>query len=184
MLELKVPSYEVFDESTNEFVTVDEVTLQFEHSLVSLSKWEAKYKKPFLSGHKDHAKTNEELQDYLRMMVLNDIDFDIFDKLRAEDVRKIEQYIADPQTATTIRSKPVPTNSIQKELVTSELVYYWMVSLQIPFETQYWHLNRLIMLIQVINHKNTPPKKLGGGSLASQRRALNAQRKSAYGTNG
>lgn len=184
MLELTVPSYETFDESTSTFVTHDEVTLQFEHSLVSLSKWEAKYKRPFLSTRKEHEKTNEELQDYVRMMCLDDVDFDIFEKLRTEDVRAIEKYISDPQTATTINAKPVRTNSVPKEIVTSELVYYWMVSLNVPFETQYWHINRLIMLIEVINHKNTPPKKMSKGSLAAQRRSLNAQRRAQYGTNG
>lgn len=183
MLELKIAASESYNEETGEFIPMDEVVVRFEHSLVSLSKWESKYKKPFLSDHPEHKKTEEEAADYIRFMVLDELDFDLFERIGEEQVREIQQYITDSQTATTFPHEEAP-NKINRELVTAEIVYYWMVALNVPFETQYWHLNRLITLIQVVNHKNAPPKKRSRASMAEQQRRLNAERKAKYGTNG
>lgn len=183
MLELKLTKSEVYDEESSRFITQDETIVRLEHSLVTLSAWEAKYKKPYLSDHVKHKKTREETLDYIRIMVQDRLDFDIVSYLTDSQVKEISGYISDPHTATTVPQQKT-TARINREVVTAELVYYWMVSLNIPFETQHWHLNRLITLIQVINHKNTPAKKTPASTLASQRRALNAQRKSQYGTNG
>lgn len=183
MLELKIAASEAYNEETGEFIPVDEVVVRFEHSLVSLSKWESKYKKPFLSDHAEHKKTEEEAADYIRFMVLDELDFDLFERIGEEHVREVQQYITDSQTATTFPHEEAP-NKINRELVTAEIVYYWMVALNVPFETQYWHLNRLITLIQVVNHKNSPPKKRSRAAMAEQQRRLNAERKAKYGTNG
>ena len=183
MLELKLSTSEVFDEESNRFIKKEEKIVRLEHSLVTLSKWESKHKKPYLSDHEKHRKTQDETLDYLRIMVQDPIDYDIVPYLTDDQVLEISSYISDTHTATTIHQPKSPTR-INREIITSELVYYWMVSLNIPFETQHWHLNRLITLIQVINHKNTPAKKTPASKLASQRRSLNAQRKAKYGTNG
>ena len=183
MLELKLAVSEAYNEETGKFIPMDEVAVRFEHSLVSLSKWESKYKKPFLSDFPEHKKTEEEAADYLRFMVLDELDFDLFDRLDTDRVGDIQKYITDTQTATTFPHDESP-NKINRELVTSELIYYWMVALNVPFETQHWHLNRLITLIQVINHKNAPPKKRSRATMAEQQRRLNAERKAKYGTNG
>lgn len=182
MLELTLHKEEMFNENTGEFIAKDPVKVRFEHSLISLSKWESKYHKPFLSEHKSHAKTPEELTDYIRFMVVDDIDYDVIEYLNEDTTKQINDYIQNPMTATTVNVK-TDHKKIGNELVTSELVYYWLVALQIPFETQTWHLNRLIMLIQVTNVKNTPPDKKAKPNAAS-RRQLNAQRRRQMGTRG
>lgn len=182
MLHLELPEREYFDGKQNLFVTVPAMSLQMEHSLVSLSKWESKYKKPFLSPLDKHKKTAKELSDYIRMMVINRVDFDILTVLSTEDINKIQEYISDPHTATTIPQGATRGGPV--EIVTSELVYYWMVSLGIPFEAQHWHLNSLLTLIQVINYKNKTPEKKGHQELANERRELNAQRRKMFASEG
>lgn len=183
MLELQLASGEVFDEETNQFIPLNEVTVRFEHSLVSLSKWESKYKKPFLSELPQHKKTSEEVADYVRFMVLDELDFNILDRLSDDDIKHITEYIQDSHTATTFHDEG-PASKSNRELYTAELIYYWMVSLNIPFETQHWHLNRLITLIQVVNLKNSPPKKRSKTSMMEERRRINNERRAKYGTRG
>lgn len=180
MLTITIPERELWDEERAEFVSVKEQTLQLEHSLVSLSKWESKWKKPFLTKED---KTPEETIDYIRCMTLTpNVKPEVYKCLTHDNVTKINNYISDPMTATTINMHGLSKGG--KEIVTSELVYYWMVALNIPFECQKWHLNRLITLIQVCNVKNTPPKKMSKRDIMSRNAALNAARRKKYNSKG
>jgi hypothetical protein len=167
-----------FDEEKEEFVT-DTFDLELEHSLVSLSKWESKFCKPFLG--KD--KTAEETLWYVWAMVLDPkVPEAILQKLSKENLDAINEYINAKMTATTVRDNP--NQRPTRQVITSEVIYNWMISLNIPFECQYWHLNRLLMLIKVCNANNTPPKKMGRKEAMSKQRELNAQRRQAHGTRG
>lgn len=179
MLKVTFPSNELYDESKEEFINIKEKTVLLEHSLVSISKWEAKWKKAFLGKNE---KTEEESMDYIRcMMVTPNVDHNIMLSITNEIVKQIDEYIGDSMTATTI-------NSINKEknrdIVTSELIYYWMVALNIPFECQKWHLNRLLTLISVCNVKNSPPKKMSKKEIASRNKSINAARKKQFNHKG
>ena len=156
MLHLKIAiTPEGWDEKTQQFVDPEYVTLKLEHSLVSLSKWESKWCKPFLSKE---SKSPEETIDYIRCMTIDDdVDPVVYALITNEHINQVNDYIAAPMTATTFYEDK--TSSKSKETITSELVYYWMVALTIPFECQYWHLNRLLTLVRVCNIKNSPPKK-------------------------
>lgn len=173
MLTLTVPSrpQDVFDESISTFITVKPQTLKLEHSLLSLSKWESKWKKYFI-GNKD--KTPEEVADYIRCMTVNTVDQILYGFLSEDDVRSIKDYIDDPMTATTIGKAPNERPS--RSIITSELIYYWMISYNIPVEFERWHLNRLLTLIKVCNIKNSPPKKMSRKEAMARQTALNAER--------
>lgn len=181
MLQLEIKSREEWNETSQEFVYTKGQTLQLEHSLVSISKWEAKWCKPFLS--KD-PKTYEETLDYIRCMTLTqNVDPEIYKSLSRENIEKVNEYIEAPMTATKV---PDTNNNGPKsrEVITSELIYYWMVSYQIPFECQKWHLNRLLMLIRVCGFKNTPAKKHSKRDLMSRNAALNAARRQQMNSKG
>lgn len=181
MLYITVPSTRLWNEATEEFAFVPETSLQLEHSLVSLSKWESKWCKSFLSDKTE--KTDEQILDYIRCMTLTqNVNPLVYRCLSAENIRQINEYIAAPMTATTF-SEDKSKNS--KEIVTSELIYYWMIALQIPFECQKWHINRLLTLIRVCNIKNAPPGKgKSKRELTSQYAAMNAARRKAHKTRG
>lgn len=173
MLQINVPAREFYDEVNERFINVKETALTLEHSLVSLSKWEQKWCKPFLG--KDN-KTNEEILDYIKCMTLTqNVDPNVYLALSNENITMIREYIDNPHTATTIKENPNAPKS--HEIVTSELIYYWMIALNIPFECQKWHLNRLLTLIKVCNIKNAPPKKMSQHQLLSRNAALNAARR-------
>lgn len=182
MLQLHVPKREFFDEKTNMFFETKEADIVLEHSLVSLSKWEAKWKKPFIDNKQ---KTLDEITDYIRCMTITqNVDPNVYNSLTKENLEQVKAYIGDSMTATTIsdkNNKPGPKNA---EFITSELIYYWMVSYQIPFECQKWHLNRLLTLIRVCNVKNQPDKKYSKKDTMSRNAALNAARKKRLGTKG
>lgn len=181
MLELQIPDIELFDEKTEEFVNIKGTTLQLEHSLISISKWESKWHKPFL-GKGD--KTDEEIIDYIRCMSINKIqDPQILKYIPQDFVKKVVDYIQEPMTATWFSEEKKNAGG-SKEIVTSELIYYWMIAMQIPVEFQRWHLNRLLTLIRVCNIKNEPPKKMSKRELASRNRSLNEARKAAMHTRG
>lgn len=178
MLSITIPGVEVFDDATQRFMQTETVTLELEHSLVSLSKWEQRFNKAFLG---DTQKTTEETYGYIEAMCLTEPTPEqrhaIRTRLTNELVKEINDYIESKQTATTIREMPgAPRN---KEIVTNEIIYFWMSSLQIDKECENWHLNRLIMLIRVINEKNKKPKKMSKAEVAAQHRNLNAERRAA-----
>lgn len=179
MLTIVIPETEEYDQRTETFIPRKKETLNLEHSLVSLSKWESKWKKPFLS---DDPKTLEESIDYIRCMTINPVDPSVYRRITQKMMQRINDYISDPMTATTFREDPNQRHS--REIITAEIIYYWMVALQIPFECQKWHLNRLMTLIRVCNIKNTPPKNMSRGDIYRQNAALNAARRKAHGTRG
>lgn len=180
MLEIVVPGVEFYDETKNEFIELNEQKLQLEHSLVSISKWESKWHKAFLS---QKSKTDEEMIDYIRCMTLNRVtDSNVYNRLSKNNINDISAYINDPMTATCLRKNEQEGQS--RETVTSELIYYWMIALQIPMECQNWHLNRLLMLVQVCNLKNKPPKKRSKGEIMRSNAALNAARRKKYNSKG
>lgn len=180
MLQITIPGTELWNSEKNEFITSKAQTIQLEHSLVALSKWEAKWCKPFLTK-KEH--TYEETIDYIRCMTITqNVDFNSYYSLSEEDVKRITDYINAPMTASFfIEDKNLPTSN---EQTTSELIYYWMVALQIPFECQKWHLNRLFTLIKIVNHKNKPPKKMSQREIMQRNSALNAQRRAQLNSKG
>lgn len=180
MLQIDIPAGEFFDDKRNEFIYTKPVSLTLEHSLVSLSKWESKWCKPFLVKEK---KSTEEILDYIKCMTLTqNVDPNIYLSLTSDNVEKITKYIDHPHSATIIHDDPNAPRS--RETVTSELIYYWMIEFRIPFECQKWHLNRLLTLIRVCNIKNKPPKKMSQSQIMSRNTALNAARRKALNSKG
>lgn len=174
MLQITIPATELWDDVSETFIHTKAQTLQLEHSLVSLSKWESKWCKPFLT--KDE-KTPEERLDYIRCMtVTQHVDPDVYLYLTPENIDKINKYIDAPMTATTFHNNK-KGGGRSGEQITSELVYYWMVSYNIPFECQKWHLNRLLTLIRVCDVKNQPASKQSRAATLSQNAALNRARR-------
>lgn len=181
MLTIIVDGDEYFNENTQTFEYPEAtVVLEFEHSLVSLSKWESKHEKPFLSANN---KTPEEVLDYLQCMLLTeDVDKETLYRCSDKNLSDIQNYIQSGQTATTFGEMPGRRGI--GEVITSELIYYWMVSYNIPFECENWHLNRLFALIKICNIKSSKPKKMSRHEIANRNRELNAQRRAKYGTQG
>lgn len=180
MLEITIKIDELWDEEKQEFIPPKEATIRLEHSLVSLSKWESKWHKPFMTKA---VKTREEEIDYIKCMTLTqNVDPDIYNYISNEDMLKINNYIEDPMTATTFSEDKKKKG--RNEIVTAELIYYWMIALQIPVEFQKWHLNKLLTLIRVCNIKNQPPKKRSNQEIRNDYAALNAARRKALKTKG
>lgn len=181
MFQLEVPvSPEKWDEVKEEFIPAKTVTLQLEHSLVSLSKWESKWHKPFLSNTN---MTAEESLDYIKCMTITkNVDPLIYLNLTKENVDAVIGYINAPMTATTFSNRQKEKAS--SEVVTSELIYYWMIAYNIPFECQKWHLNRLLTLVRVCGVKNAPPKKQSKGEIMRNNAALNAARRKRLNSRG
>ena len=181
MLQIKVPlSPEGWDEQKQEFVEPKTQVLQMEHSLVSVSKWESKWCKPFLSKT---AKTSEEMLDYIKCMTItHGVKPEVYDHLTQANIEQINAYIEAPMTATTFSEDKTAKNN--REIVTSELIYYWMIALQIPVDFDKWHLNRLLTLIRVCNIKNSPPKKMSKKDIMSRNAALNAARRKQLNSKG
>jgi hypothetical protein len=180
MLKLYVAGDEYFNEETSEITTLGDVELELEHSLVSLSKWESKYQKPFLSSED---KTSEELFHYIEFMIISpNYPKDVLLRLSNKNIEEVNAYIESKESATTFGS--MPERKGRGEIITSELIYYWMVAFNIPFECEYWHLNRLFALIRICNIKNSKPKKMSRNEIASRNRQLNAQRKAKLSTSG
>jgi len=180
MLIITTSQKEYFDESTSKFVDVPGRQIELEHSLISLSKWETKWCKPFLTKEK---KTNEQIRDYVKCMIVSrNVPEKIEDIITDDQLTTINEYIDAPMTATTF-GKTQQTGR-QHEVITSELIYYWMIALNIPFECQKWHLNRLLTLIRVCSIKNSPQKKMSRNEILAQNRALNAARRNQLQTKG
>ena len=181
MLRIEISlSPEGWDEEKQEFIAPKTQTLQLEHSLVSLSKWESKWCKPFLSKEE---KTIEETLDYIKCMTITqNVNPDIYNYLTNKNIEEINAYIEAPMTATTFSGTNLSKPS--RETITSELIYYWMITLGIPVEFQKWHLNRLLTLIRVCNVKNAPPSKMSKREIMSRNAALNAARRKQMNSKG
>lgn len=181
MLEIEVPIIpETWDEKNEEFIPAKVLKLQLEHSLVSLSKWESKWCKPFLTKND---LTTEETIDYIKFMTITrNVDPEVYNKLTQQNIDDIRNYIQAPMTATTFHDEQ--SSKKKGETVTSELIYYWMIALNIPVEFEKWHLNRLLTLVRVCNVKNAPPKKRSRSEIASRNASLNAQRRAKLNTKG
>lgn len=183
MLKIVIEGDELYDEETNTFSTVNDVTIELEHSLLSLSKWESKYQKPFLFAPGQPEKTGAEIFGYIEAMVVTpNVDPNVLVRLSKKNIEQIQEYIDSKQSATTFGL--MPERRGPGETITSELIYYWMVAFQIPFECEKWHLNRLFSLIRICNIKNSPPKKMSRSEIAQRNAALNAQRRQQLGTKG
>lgn len=180
MFQLNIPETELFDEAKNKRVHFKGATLQLEHSLVSLSKWESKWKVPFLGNNK---LTTEMSIDYIRFMTMTqNVDPTVYNYISQQNIDDVRKYIEDPMTATTFRSEGKKGN---RSVITAEIIYYWMVALQIPFDPcQKWHLNRLLTLIRVCDEKNSPKKKMSKREAMNRQRSLNAARRAKYHTSG
>lgn len=179
MLELTICEPEKWDEVNQVFIPSKKHEIRMEHSLVSIAKWEAKWNKPFLSKQE---KTHEEIMDYIKCMTLTqNVDPYIFNYLDERNADMINKYIDSPMTATTFSEQGGKAN---REIITSEIIYYWMITFNIPFECQKWHLNRLLTLVRVCSIKNQQPKKMSKRDIVSRNAALNAARKKQLNTKG
>lgn len=186
MLELLIKAQEGWNAKEEVFIQVPETKLELEHSLISVKKWEAKWHKPFLGREKNV----DEIRDYVRCMTIGKREVDplVYRFMPNSDLVKVIQYIKDDMTATWFSdpfdNKRVGAQKSSKEVITAEIIYYWMISLQIPVEFEKWHLNQLLTLIRVVNEKNKPKEKINPKLAAKQRAALNAQRRAKYHTTG
>ncbi len=180
MLIIRVAGVESFDDKMQEFVEEGGTLLELEHSLVSLSKWESIFEKPFLGKEE---KTPEEVLAYVKAMTLTqNVPAEIYHQLSEKNFEQINAYIEAKTSATWFADQPGAPQS--REVITSELIYYWMVVFQIPFECQHWHLNRLFTLIRICNIKQSKPKKMSRAEMADRNRRLNEERKKQLGTKG
>lgn len=188
MLTIIVPGVDYYDEETQRFLTTGDVTLDLEHSLVSLSKWEQFWEVPFLS---DDDKSDEQTYDYIRRMTLTpNVDPEVYTRLSSQNLSEINAYIAKKSTATWFAEDPMVVKQAKlrgkQEIVTAEVIYVWLINHSIPFECQHWHINTLLTLIKVSAQKNAPAKKdkRTTADQAAKRRALNEARKKQYKTSG
>lgn len=180
MLEITIKAVELYDDAKEEFITSKEQVLQLEHSLVSLSKWESVWRKPFLTKA---SKTVDESVDYIRCMTLTqNVPPSVYQFLSQENIDAVATYIDAPMTATTFAKQNDKVTN--REIITAEIIYYWMITLNVPFECQKWHLNRLLTLINVCNIKSQPEKKKSTQEILAQNRALNEARKKQYNSRG
>lgn len=180
MLELTIKEMEVWDSKNEEFKRIKGCKLKLEHSLISISKWEAKWHKPYLS---QEAKSREEVIDYIRCMCLtSNVQQYVFETLSNENILLVNDYIKDPMTATWFSNKK--KSHASSEIPTSELIYYWMIKLGIPFECQKWHLNRLMTLIEVCNEKEKKQDKMSKAEIYSRNSELNAKRRAMLNSKG
>lgn len=180
MLEITIPKQELWDERNSCFISIKGQTLRLEHSLVSLSKWESKWCKPFMSKE---PKSYEEELDYIKCMTLTqNVDSNIYNYIPESNMQEIREYINAPMTATTFREDS--KSRADKEIVTAEIIYYWMIALNIPTEFQKWHLNKLLTLIRVCNIKNQPDKKMSTRDVIARQKAINEANKRKFKTKG
>ena len=183
MLELVIRAKEVYDEELEEFINVPERKIRLEHSLVSISKWESKWKKPFLKPNYNF--TKEEFIDYVKCMTITqNVPSDAYEWMNNDELKIVMDYINDDHTATTFRNIGERQNKRTRQTVTSELIYYWMTAYNIPMECQCWHLGRLLTLVRICNIKNSSPKKMSQREILEQNRRLNEERKKQLKTRG
>lgn len=181
MLTITIQGDELWDDEAEVFRYTEGTVLEFEHSLVSLSKWEAKFHKLFLTPDK---KTDDEMTGYVEaMLVTPNVDISVFNRMTEEDIIRINDYINDPMTGTTISNMPEQKGRTS-ERISSELIYFWMSQYQIPVTCENWHLNRLFTLIKIHHAKSQKPKKMSKQKTIQTMAEMNAARKAKLGTSG
>lgn len=176
MLKITIPGKEMFNEETQEFFETKSYTIQLEHSLVSVSNGNQNGINHFLVNRKKRQKKQLTIYD---VTITQNIDPVVYNGLTNDNVKVINKYIDAPMTATTFSDGK---GKINNDIITSELIYYWMTALSIPMECQRWHLNRLLTLIRVCNVKNNPPKKMSKRELMQRNASLNAARRAQFNT--
>lgn len=182
MLQITIPGLEEYNEETEEFINHKDTVLKLEHSLVSISKWESKWHKSFL--HATEEFTEEELIDYIKCMTITqNVPDDVYFRLTSKNIKEINSYIENPMSATWFGESKTG-NKKGGDVVTSELIYYWMIAFNIPLECEKWHLNRLLTLIKICTIKNNPPKKMSKQEILRRNAELNNKRKAALNTRG
>lgn len=180
MLTITIPAVELFDEVKMEFINTPEVTLDLEHSLVSLAAWEAIWQKPFLSKEQ---KNRDETISYMKCMTLTpNVDPEVYNYVSEDIIEKVNKYIEAPMTATVFSEDK--TSKGKSEKITAEIIYHWMIALTIPPEYRFWHLNQLMALIKVCSIKNAPPKKRSQADIMRENAARNAARRQKYNSRG
>lgn len=182
MIRITVMAPEEWDEKNEEFIKGKSWDLKLEHSLISISKWESKWHKSFIRTKK---MTDEETIDYIKCMVLTpNVDPEVYQYINDEHVREIRAYIDNPMSATNILETTNGKRS--NDVITSDLIYCWMVLLNIPFECQKWHLNRLITLITLCNIKSQSPNKnrMSKSEILSRNAAINARNRARFNSKG
>lgn len=178
-IKISIPETELYDEENNIFINIKKQDISLEHSLVSLQKWEQKWKVPFLSPHTN--KTSEMMLDYFRCMTITqNVDPDVYRAIPNSEIQRIVEYIQDPMTATTIRKE----NRHNNDIITAEVIYYWMVEHGIPPEYRKWHLNSLLMLINVCSEERAPKKERSQRETADYYRKVNAMNRAKYHSKG
>lgn len=182
MLYLEIPDNEFFDENKSEFIYVKAQTLKLEHSLISISKWESKWQKPFLYTKM----TTQQTVDYIRCMTVGPVnDLNIYYGITDDHIKKVNNYINNPMSATTFNERFLKGRGRRSnEIVTSEIIYYWMVTFRIPIEFEKWHLNRLMNLIKICEIKSRPGKKMSQRDILKQNAELNQRRLAQTGSRG
>ena len=187
-LRIEVVDKEIYDEETNTFYNIENTVLVLEHSLKSLYRWEALYKTPFMSKYDDNRMNAQETFDYIKCMLVEpkDVDDEVLKAIAPEDIKRIMDYINDPMTATTFKEDKKGGAGVRRsrEIITAEIIYYWLVSLQIPFECDTWNLNQLLTLVRVCSIKNAPGKKMSNKEILASNKMLNAQRRAKLGSRG
>lgn len=191
MLKIKIPDQpdeQLWDETNECFVYIPGAKgceLNLEHSLLSISKWESIWCKAFLQ---ETDRSLEENISYLECMTVtpNNVDPEIFKRIPQSEFDRINKYINNPSTATTFGGTKVTGGKKHDEYISSELIYYWMVAYNIPFECQKWHLNRLLTLIRICEIKNDPKsqKKMSTNEIIKNYDKLNEARRKAMHTKG
>lgn len=180
MLEITIPEAEYYDDENNLFIKVKKTTLQLEHSLISLQKWESKNHKRFLGTEK----TIDEIKDYIQCMSIGKVDPNIYKYIPNHLLKEIVDYIKDPMSAATFNDELIGGSKHTGEVVTAETIYYWMITLQIPTEYRKWHLEQLLALIKFVNEKNKPKRKMSKREAREYRQKLNAERLKKFNTRG
>ena len=177
---IKVPAAELWDPVKEQFVSIKEQTLLMEHSLLSVDKWESRWKKSYISSEN---KTPVEVIDYLKCMTITkNVDPYVYYAIPASELKRIDKYISDPMTATTFNDRNEKRG--RKEVITSEIIYWQMTQLNIPLEWEKRHLNKLLTLIRVAAIKSQAPQKMTKADIARQNKALNAARRKRTGSKG
>lgn len=185
-LPLRVKGKELFDATTEEFIYTEDQVVELEHCLLSISRWESKWKKPFIEtfAGKKKKMTIKEVQSYIQCMCMSDADLNFVYCLTTEQTTQIFEYISDVKSATTIHQEG-PQNPRGNEILTSELIYYYMAQVPLPFEIcERWHLSRLMKTLEIAGIKSQPEKKMSSRAWGSKQAELNKIRRAAMGSLG